>query len=62
MFENPSEGKIQLLVSPLVKLTNKVNAAIQDLGTPESILPRIGPYITGGLPAAYLLSAHDIGF
>lgn len=48
MFENPSEGKIQLLVSPLVKLTNKVNAAIQDLGTPESILPRIGPYITGG--------------
>lgn len=47
VFENPSEGKLQLVVSPLVKLTNRPDMPIQDIGTPESILPRIGGYITG---------------
>ncbi|GAX81973.1 hypothetical protein CEUSTIGMA_g9401.t1 [Chlamydomonas eustigma] len=48
IFEDPAGGgKVQLIVSPLVKLTNKVNAPIQTLGSPESLLPRIGGYITG---------------
>jgi hypothetical protein len=33
IFEDPaSGGKVQLIVSPLVKLTNKVNAPIQVKG------------------------------
>ena len=48
MFESAEGGRAQLLVAPLVKLTNKVNAAVTDLGTPETLLPRIGVYLTGG--------------
>jgi hypothetical protein len=47
VFENPAQGKLALLVSPLVKLTPRSNTPVQDLGTPEQLLTRIGPFITG---------------
>mmetsp|Transcript_11749 Transcript_11749/g.20909 ORF Transcript_11749/g.20909 Transcript_11749/m.20909 type:complete len:143 (-) Transcript_11749:582-1010(-) len=39
--------KIALLAVPLNKLTNKKLPSIQDLGTPETLITKIGPYITG---------------
>lgn len=46
-FEDGTSSKVTLLVIPLVKLTNKVNVPISSLGSPESLLPRIGGYLTG---------------
>jgi hypothetical protein len=39
--------RVQVLVSPLVRLTNKKNAKIEDVGDPEGFLQSIGPFITG---------------
>lgn len=47
IFESTQEGKVQLLAANLVKLTNKKSATMEDLGTPEALLQRIGPNITG---------------
>jgi len=46
-FEKGGEGKVSLLVSPLVKLTNKPNVGVEALGSPEELIDRIGPFITG---------------
>ena len=43
------------LVLPLVKLTNRPNASVSDLGTPEQLLQRIGAFITGDLAASCLM-------
>jgi hypothetical protein len=40
LFESGSEGKIVVIVSPLIKLTRVKGAAIDDIGTPEGILNR----------------------
>lgn len=45
-FEGPA-GKMQVIVSPLVKLTNKPNARIDEVGTPEKLITAFGPYATG---------------
>lgn len=37
----------QLIVSPLRKLTPKVNARLDDIGTVDGIIESLGPYITG---------------
>lgn len=47
VFENEVEGKVQVQAAPLVKLTNKVNASVTDLGSPRELLDRVGPFITG---------------
>ncbi|KAL0039546.1 hypothetical protein WJX77_001545 [Trebouxia sp. C0004] len=47
VFADDKEGKIQLLVAPLQKLTPKANATIKDVGTIESLVQSFGPYITG---------------
>lgn len=47
VFEDEATGKVQVLVSPLVKLTNKPNARIQDVGEPNRLLDSVGPFITG---------------
>lgn len=47
IFESPADGKIVVIVSPLVKLTRQKNAAIEDIGSPEGILNSLGSYITG---------------
>ncbi len=38
---------LQVLVSPLEKLTFKVGASVKDIGPPEALLGSFGPYITG---------------
>ena len=50
---------LQVLVSPLEKLTFKVGASVKDIGPPEALLGSFGPYITGRLfvegPAGLML-------
>lgn len=45
--QDPAEGRVQVLVSPLQRLTNQAQAPIEDVGTPEGILGSLGSYITG---------------
>lgn len=47
IFEGEAEGKVQVIVSPLVRLTNRKNVTIQDVGDPSGILTSLGPFITG---------------
>jgi hypothetical protein len=47
IFTDGSGLKVQLQVSPLVKLTNKINISLSDLGTPLQLIARIGAYLTG---------------
>lgn len=46
-FENPKEGSAQLIVTELQKLGAKPTSKLQDLGTPEQVVTRIGNFITG---------------
>jgi hypothetical protein len=47
IFESEATGRLQVIVSPLVRLTNRAEAAIQDIGPPEGLLTSLGPFITG---------------
>lgn len=47
VFESPTDGRIAVIVSPLVKLTRQKDARIEDIGSPEGILNSLGSYITG---------------
>jgi len=47
IFYDNTEGRAQVLVSPLVRLTNAANAKIEDIGPPAGLLNSIGSYITG---------------
>ncbi|RWW27132.1 hypothetical protein BHE74_00003171 [Ensete ventricosum] len=40
-------GKVQVVASPLVRLTNKPNATIEDIGSPEKVIASLGPFVTG---------------
>ncbi|CAA6661973.1 unnamed protein product [Spirodela intermedia] len=40
-------GKIQVVASPLVRLTNKPNATIEDIGSPEKVIASLGAFVTG---------------
>jgi hypothetical protein len=44
LFESGQEGKIVVIVSPLIKLTRVKGAAIDEIGTPEGILNRCGRF------------------
>lgn len=46
-FENEKQGKVQVVASPLIRLTNKPNATIEDIGSPEKIIAALGPFVTG---------------
>ncbi|GMN53237.1 hypothetical protein TIFTF001_022377 [Ficus carica] len=46
-FEDEKQGKIQVVASPLIRLTNKPNATIEDIGTPEKLIASLGPFVTG---------------
>lgn len=46
-FEDEKQGKVQVVASPLVRLTNKPNAKIEDIGTPEKLIASLGPFVTG---------------
>ncbi|KAG2492356.1 hypothetical protein HYH03_009304 [Edaphochlamys debaryana] len=47
IFEGPTGGRVELIVSPLQKLTPRRKVKVEDLGTPEQVLERVGNYITG---------------
>ncbi|TVU34751.1 hypothetical protein EJB05_16601, partial [Eragrostis curvula] len=46
-FEDDKQGKIQVVASPLIRLTNKPNATIEDIGSPEKLIASLGPFVTG---------------
>jgi hypothetical protein len=46
-FEDEKQGKIQVVASPLIRLTNKPNATIEDIGSPEKLIASLGPFVTG---------------
>ncbi|XP_015897963.3 psbP domain-containing protein 6, chloroplastic isoform X2 [Ziziphus jujuba] len=46
-FEDDKQGKVQVVASPLIRLTNKPNATIEDIGTPEKLIASLGPFVTG---------------
>lgn len=47
IFENEAEGRAQLIVAPLVRLTNAKGVRIEDVGTPAGLLTSLGAFITG---------------
>ncbi|XP_073275199.1 psbP domain-containing protein 6, chloroplastic [Primulina huaijiensis] len=46
-FENEKQGKVQVVASPLIRLTNKPDATIEEIGTPEKLIASLGPFVTG---------------
>lgn len=46
-FEDEKQGKVQVVASPLIRLTNKPNATIEEIGTPEKLISSLGPFVTG---------------
>ncbi|KAL2464563.1 PsbP domain-containing protein 6 [Forsythia ovata] len=46
-FEDEKQGKIQVVASPLIRLTNKPNATIEDIGSPDKLIASLGPFVTG---------------
>ncbi|XP_052172487.1 psbP domain-containing protein 6, chloroplastic [Diospyros lotus] len=46
-FEGENQGKVQVVASPLIRLTNKPNATIEDIGSPEKVIASLGPFVTG---------------
>ncbi|KAE9599739.1 hypothetical protein Lal_00046170 [Lupinus albus] len=46
-FEDEKQGKVQVVASPLIRLTNKPNATIEDIGSPERVIASLGPFVTG---------------
>uniref|UniRef100_A0A7N0TIC7 PsbP C-terminal domain-containing protein n=1 Tax=Kalanchoe fedtschenkoi TaxID=63787 RepID=A0A7N0TIC7_KALFE len=46
-FENEKQGKVQVVASPLIRLTNKPNATIEEIGDPEKLIASLGPFVTG---------------
>ncbi|XP_047055732.1 psbP domain-containing protein 6, chloroplastic [Lolium rigidum] len=46
-FEDDKQGKVQVVASPLIRLTNRPNATIEDIGSPEKLISSLGPFVTG---------------
>ncbi|KAM3333163.1 hypothetical protein ACQJBY_028340 [Aegilops geniculata] len=46
-FEDERQGKVQVVASPLIRLTNRPNATIEDIGSPEKLIASLGPFVTG---------------
>ncbi|KAL6853522.1 hypothetical protein ACP4OV_019551 [Aristida adscensionis] len=46
-FEDERQGKVQVVASPLIRLTNRPNATIEDIGSPERLIASLGPFVTG---------------
>ncbi|TXG70257.1 hypothetical protein EZV62_005192 [Acer yangbiense] len=46
-FEDEKQGKIQVVASPLIRLTNRPNATIEEIGSPEKLIASLGPFVTG---------------
>jgi hypothetical protein len=48
-FEDEIQGKVQVISSLLIRLTNKPNATIEDIGTPEELIASLGSFVTGNI-------------
>lgn len=46
-FEDEKQGTVQVIASPLIRLTNKPNAQIEEIGSPEKLIASLGPFVTG---------------
>ncbi|EFJ20658.1 hypothetical protein SELMODRAFT_176658 [Selaginella moellendorffii] len=46
-FEDDKEGSLQVVAAPMVRLTNKPNARIDEIGSPEKLIAALGPFVTG---------------
>ncbi|KAK3019658.1 hypothetical protein RJ639_004041 [Escallonia herrerae] len=46
-FEDEKQGKVQVVAAPIIRLTNKPNALIEDIGSPEKVIASLGPFVTG---------------
>ncbi|GAV66109.1 PsbP domain-containing protein [Cephalotus follicularis] len=46
-FEDQRQGKVQVVASPLIRLTNNPNATIEQIGSPEKLIASLGPFVTG---------------
>jgi hypothetical protein len=46
-FESSKDGTVQVVASPMVRLTNKPNATIEEIGSPEKIISALGQFVTG---------------
>ncbi len=47
IFTSAKQGKVSVIISPLIKVTRLVNPSVTDVGTPEQLISSFGPYITG---------------
>lgn len=47
IFSNAREGRAEVIVSPLERLTPKARATIEEVGTPQGVLESIGQFLTG---------------
>ncbi|KAL2609439.1 hypothetical protein R1flu_028012 [Riccia fluitans] len=46
-FADDKQGSLQVVAAPMVRLTNKPNATIEEIGDPERILSALGQFVTG---------------
>ncbi|KAG6541081.1 hypothetical protein Mapa_017519 [Marchantia paleacea] len=46
-FGDEKQGALQVVAAPMVRLTNKPNATIEEIGDPEKILSSLGQFVTG---------------
>ncbi|CAL1363096.1 unnamed protein product [Linum trigynum] len=46
-FEDERQGRVQVVASPLIRLTNKLTATIEEIGSPEDLIASLGPFVTG---------------
>ncbi|GMY19672.1 psbP domain-containing protein 6, chloroplastic [Fagus crenata] len=46
-FKDEKQGKVQVVASPLIRLTNKPNSSIEEIGSPEKLIASLGPFVTG---------------
>lgn len=46
-FEDENQGAVQVVASPMVRLTNKPNSKIEEIGSPEKLISALGPFVTG---------------
>lgn len=46
-FEDEKQGKVQVVASPLIRLTNKPNSSIEEIGSLEKLIASLGPFVTG---------------
>ncbi|KAL3699289.1 hypothetical protein R1sor_017311 [Riccia sorocarpa] len=46
-FVDDKQGSLQVVAAPMVRLTNKPNATIEEIGDPEKILSALGQFVTG---------------